>query len=143
MSGALYMVATPIGNLEDITHRALRLLGEVDLIACEDTRHTRVLLDHYGIRTKPISYHEHNERERARAAGRGQKHRHCLGRRHARHQRSGLSSRAPVRGKGCARCARSRPDGFRCRACCFGIADRRILLRRLSACALDCAPRAS
>src|ERR1044072_4105578 len=65
MAGTLYLVATPIGNLEDITHRAVRLLGEVDLIACEDTRHTRKLLNHYGINTKTISYHEHNERERA------------------------------------------------------------------------------
>ncbi|MGA9997172.1 MAG: 16S rRNA (cytidine(1402)-2'-O)-methyltransferase [Pyrinomonadaceae bacterium] len=66
MSGTLYMVATPIGNLEDISGRALRVLREVDLIACEDTRHTRVLLNHYSIKTKTISYHEHNERERAR-----------------------------------------------------------------------------
>jgi 16S rRNA (cytidine1402-2'-O)-methyltransferase len=65
MLGTLYLVATPIGNLEDITHRALRVLGEVDIIACEDTRHTRKLLHHYGIDTKTISYHEHNERERA------------------------------------------------------------------------------
>jgi 16S rRNA (cytidine1402-2'-O)-methyltransferase len=65
MAGTLYLVATPIGNLEDITHRALRVLGEVDVIACEDTRHTRTLLNHYGIRTKTVSYHEHNERERA------------------------------------------------------------------------------
>ena len=65
MAGALYIVATPIGNLEDITQRALRVLGEVDLIACEDTRHTRKLLTHYGINTPTISYHEHNERERA------------------------------------------------------------------------------
>jgi 16S rRNA (cytidine1402-2'-O)-methyltransferase len=64
MAGTLYLVATPIGNLEDITHRAVRLLGEADLIACEDTRHTRKLLSHYGISTKTISYHEHNERER-------------------------------------------------------------------------------
>jgi 16S rRNA (cytidine1402-2'-O)-methyltransferase len=65
MAGTLYLVSTPIGNLEDITHRAIRLLGEVDLIACEDTRHTRKLLNHYGINTKTVSYHEHNERERA------------------------------------------------------------------------------
>jgi 16S rRNA (cytidine1402-2'-O)-methyltransferase len=65
MAGTLYLVATPIGNLEDITHRAVRMLGEVDVIACEDTRHTRKLLNHYGIDTKTISYHEHNERERA------------------------------------------------------------------------------
>src|SRR5256712_3256309 len=65
MPGTLYVVPTPIGNLEDITQRALRVLGEVDLIACEDTRHTRKLLNHYAIKTKTISYHEHNERERA------------------------------------------------------------------------------
>jgi 16S rRNA (cytidine1402-2'-O)-methyltransferase len=65
MTGTLYIVATPIGNLEDITQRALRVLDEVDLVACEDTRHTRVLLNHFGIKTKTLSYHEHNERERA------------------------------------------------------------------------------
>jgi len=63
--GQLFIVATPIGNLEDITQRALRVLREVNLIACEDTRHTRKLLNHFGIDTKTISYHEHNERERA------------------------------------------------------------------------------
>jgi 16S rRNA (cytidine1402-2'-O)-methyltransferase len=58
------VVATPIGNLEDITARALRVLGEVDLIAAEDTRHSRKLLNHFGIRTALISCHEHNEQHR-------------------------------------------------------------------------------
>jgi 16S rRNA (cytidine1402-2'-O)-methyltransferase len=65
MPGLLYLVATPIGNLEDITYRAVRVLREAGLIACEDTRQTRKLLDHYDIRTPTISYHEHNEAERA------------------------------------------------------------------------------
>ena len=63
--GVLYVVATPIGNLEDITHRAVRILRESDLIACEDTRQTRKLLDHYGIARPVVSYHEHNEAARA------------------------------------------------------------------------------
>jgi 16S rRNA (cytidine1402-2'-O)-methyltransferase len=63
--GVLYVVATPIGNLEDITHRAVRILREADLIACEDTRQTRKLLDHYGIAKPTVSYHEHNEAARA------------------------------------------------------------------------------
>ena len=65
MAGTLYLVSTPIGNLEDVTQRALRVLAEVDVVACEDTRRTRVLLDRYGIGTRTLSYHEHNERERA------------------------------------------------------------------------------
>ena len=65
MAGTLYLVATPIGNLADITQRALQVLRDVDLIACEDTRHTRKLLQHYAIDTKTVSYHEHNEQQRA------------------------------------------------------------------------------
>jgi 16S rRNA (cytidine1402-2'-O)-methyltransferase len=64
-AGTLYVVATPIGNLEDITLRALRVLKEADLIACEDTRHTHKLLSHYAIEKPMVSYHEHNESERA------------------------------------------------------------------------------
>ena len=62
---ALYLVATPIGNLEDITLRAVRVMKEVDVVACEDTRQTQKLLNHYGITTRTISYHEHNEMTRA------------------------------------------------------------------------------
>jgi len=62
--GTLYVVATPIGNLDDMTYRAVRVLGEVDLVAAEDTRHSRKLLDHFGIRKPLLSYHDHNERQR-------------------------------------------------------------------------------
>src|SRR5437879_4267392 len=64
-TGTLYVVATPIGNLEDLSIRAARILREVDVIACEDTRHTRLLLQRYGITTPMVSYHEHNEPARA------------------------------------------------------------------------------
>ncbi len=64
-TGVLYVVGTPNGSLEDITYRAVRVLRQAELIACEDTRHTRNLLDHYGIEAKLVSYHEHNEAERA------------------------------------------------------------------------------
>ncbi|MFZ5634209.1 MAG: 16S rRNA (cytidine(1402)-2'-O)-methyltransferase [Bacillota bacterium] len=64
--GVLYLCATPIGNLEDITLRALRLLKEVDLVAAEDTRHTRKLFSHYDIHTPLTSYHEHNSRSKGR-----------------------------------------------------------------------------
>ncbi len=65
MRGTVYLVATPIGNLADISKRALETLQTVDLIACEDTRHTGKLLSHYGIKQKLVSYHEHNENARA------------------------------------------------------------------------------
>lgn len=66
MSGILYLCATPIGNMEDITFRVIRTLKEVDLIAAEDTRHSIKLLNHYEIRTPMTSYHEHNKVEKAR-----------------------------------------------------------------------------
>ena len=65
MSGTLYIVATPIGNLSDITQRAIQTLKQVDLVAAEDTRHTHKLLHHFSIGTKTISYHEHNEQHRS------------------------------------------------------------------------------
>ena len=66
MAGKLYLCATPIGNLEDITYRVLRTLGEVDLIAAEDTRHSIKLLNHFQIKTPMTSYHEYNKVEKAR-----------------------------------------------------------------------------
>ena len=65
MTGTLYVVSTPIGNLQDMTHRAIHTLGSVFAVACEDTRTTKKLLNHWAIRAKTLSYHEHNEAQRA------------------------------------------------------------------------------
>ena len=70
VSGRLVVCPTPIGNLEDITLRVLRALREADVVACEDTRHTRMLLERHGIAAPLVSFHEHNERRRAARAGR-------------------------------------------------------------------------
>lgn len=69
MNGILYLVATPIGNLQDMTFRAVETLKSVEIIACEDTRHTRKLLTHFSISAKLVSYHEHNETARAEEFG--------------------------------------------------------------------------
>ena len=66
MPGKLYVVATPLGNLEDISPRAIQILRDVDLIACEDTRHTGKLLNHFSIFTKTSCYHDHNEEQKTR-----------------------------------------------------------------------------
>ena len=102
-AAALIVCPTPIGNLEDVTLRVLAALREADLVACEDTRRTRVLLDRYGVAGKLVSYHEHNERaragelvERMRAGAVG---RARLRRRHAAGLRPGLRARAGVRGR--------------------------------------------
>ena len=64
MQGTLFVVATPLGNLDDMSTRAIRILSGVEIVACEDTRHTRKLLNHFHIHTRTLSYHEHNEEKR-------------------------------------------------------------------------------
>src|SRR6516225_9722170 len=94
LPAGLYLVATPIGNLRDITVRALEVLAAADLIACEDTRVTRKLLDHFGITTPLTPYHEHNAAEAHRPAHRGCRDRVGLGRRDAAGLRPRLQARA-------------------------------------------------
>ena len=136
MPGRLYVVATPIGNLEDITYRAVRVLGEVDLIACEDTRQTRKLLDHYGIQKPAVSYHEHNETERADGIGGeaacGREYRAGVGRRRTACFRPRLP--AGARGYRWRRPGVSHtwPLGHAGGAFRVGIADGCLSLRRLS-----------
>ena len=100
MVGTLYLCATPIGNLEDITLRVLRILKEVDLIAAEDTRHSRILLEYYDIHTPMTSYHEHNKYEKAevliRKLQEGDEHRAHHRRRNSWYLRSGRSHGAPL-----------------------------------------------
>lgn len=67
VGGTLYLVPTPIGNLSDMTSRAAEILRDADIVACEDTRHTRILLTHLGIERPVVSYHEHNKRKRGRS----------------------------------------------------------------------------
>ena len=86
MAGTLYLCATPIGNLEDMTFRAVRTLKEADLIAAEDTRNSIKLLNHFEIRTPMTSYHEYNKIEKAdRPSPRGKKYRPDHGRGHTGH----------------------------------------------------------
>ena len=101
LAPGLHVVATPIGNLRDITLRALETLAAADLIACEDTRVTRKLTEHYGITTPLTPYHEHNAArgaaEAAGAARRGRRGGAGVRRRHAAHLRSGLQAGARSR----------------------------------------------
>ena len=76
LTGILYIVATPIGNLQDITQRALETFSQVDLIAAEDTRHSGLLLSHYGIKKPFFALHDHNEQEKSSCVGRKVKTRH-------------------------------------------------------------------
>lgn len=77
--GQLYIVPTPIGNLADITQRALEVLQAVDLIAAEDTRHTGLLLQHFGINARLFALHDHNEQQSRNAAGEAAEGKHCAG----------------------------------------------------------------
>ena len=116
-SRRLVVCPTPIGNLEDVTLRVLAALREADVVACEDTRHTRVLLERYGVSAKLVSYHEHNERARAaelveqmldgRGRRAGERRRHAAGLRSRLPAGAGLRRRG-ARGRGPARAVERR-----------------------------------
>ena len=135
----LAVCATPIGNLADVTLRVLDELREADVVLCEDTRHTRLLLDRHGISARLLSFHEHNEAERiaraAAAARGGRADRARLGRRAARDLRSRVAARAGGArggraGDGAARAVRGRDGARRERA-----RRRALRVRRLPAAA--------
>ena len=145
-AGVLYIVATPIGNLEDVSARALRVLGEVAVIACEDTRHSARLLSTYGIRTPTVSYFEHNEERRTPeligAAAARRKHRVDQRRRHAGDLRSGLPAGARgVGGRNSGRGDSGTVSGD-CGDLDFRPADRSLHFRRFSAAEGERAPNA-
>ena len=117
MSGRLVVCPTPIGNLEDVTLRVLSALRDATVIACEDTRRTRVLLERYGVSAKLVSYHEHNERARATQLV----ERMQAGRRRRAGVRCGDAARVAIPAS-CS-CARASRRGWRSR-CCRGRAPR-------------------
>ena len=137
VSGRLVVCPTPIGNLEDITLRVLAALREADVIAAEDTRHTRALLDRYGVSAPLVSYHEHNEERRAaelvdaHAGGRGR--RAGVGRRDAARLGPGLRARARVRGGGAGGGGAARAVGRADRAGGLGAAVGLLAVRRVPA----------
>ena len=135
VSGRLVVCPTPIGNLEDITLRVLSALRDADVVACEDTRRTGVLLERYGVQAKLVPYHEHNERERSgrprRADARRRGRRARLRRRHAARLRSRLRARAGLRRGGAGGRGAARAVGGAGGARRLGAAGRRLALRRL------------
>ena len=134
--GTLYLVATPIGNLEDMSPRAVRTLREARLIAAEDTRHTRQLLTHFDLHTPLTSYFEHNKLAKLDTDSLspcGRRCRPCLGRRHAGHQRPRLRTGESGAGSRSHRQPGARTLGTDRRPGCFRLADGCVSLPGLSA----------